>query len=249
MDDRLFYSKRKKSETSDPYEPHKESDEKASITLEEVMADEEVICLIDGARRMMEALRYTDHSRRHTKLIAERAGYVLKALSFSERDVELARIAGYLHDVGNAMSRPGHELLGAYLAYDLLKRLGADYEEAILVSTAVANHDENVGHPVNVIAAAVILSDKSDVHRSRVRNPDGIESFDIHDRVNYAVTDSELLIDAEAKTCHLKLTVDTEISTVSDYFEIFLSRMLMCRHAALFLGLKFNLIVNDVAMM
>ncbi|HHU11751.1 MAG TPA: HD domain-containing protein [Clostridiaceae bacterium] len=248
-DDRLYFSRRTAAESESPYAPPAEVVEEPSVTLETVKQDAEVKALITGARHMMEALRYTDHSERHTSLIAERAGYVLSALSFSKREVEIAKIAGYLHDIGNAISRPGHELIGAQLAYELLVRLGCDYADAILVATAIANHDEGVGQPVNAIAAAVILSDKSDVHRSRVNNLDGLDNFDIHDRVNYAVTHSELTIDTEAKTCHLRLTVDTAISTVSDYFEIFLSRMLMCRHAALFLGLTFNLIVNDVAMM
>lgn len=248
-DDHLFYSKEAESETDSPYEPGSGQDLEASIDLATVMVDAEVIALIDGARRMMEALRYTDHSLRHTKLIAERAGYVLETLGYVDRDVELARIAGYLHDIGNAISRPGHEMIGAILAYQVLRRLGATNKDAILVSTAIGNHDEGGGRPVNAIAAAVILADKSDVHRSRVRNNNAIDSFDIHDRVNYAVTNSDLVVDLEKKSCHLRLTVDTEISSVSDYFEIFLSRMLMCRHAALFLGLQFSLIVNDVAMM
>jgi metal-dependent HD superfamily phosphatase/phosphodiesterase len=168
----------------------------------------------------------------------------MEELGFSEREVELGRIAGYLHDIGNAVNRADHAHTGAILAYEMLSRMGMDCKEAAEIMMAIGNHDEKTGTPVSNISAALILADKSDVHRSRVRNTD-IASFDIHDRVNYAVERSIISVNREDKSANLVLKIDTEICPVMDYFEIFLTRMTMNRRAAAFLGLQFQLFVNE----
>jgi len=191
----------------------------------------------------MSALKFTEHSFRHCRLVSNKCGEILEKLGVPEDEVILARIAGYLHDLGNAVNRNSHPETGALLAYDLLVRKGMEYENAVSVMMAIANHDEGIGIPVNRIAAALILSDKADVHRSRVTNK-VLESFDIHDRVNYAATKSTLVIDPEKKEALLEIEIDTTMSSIMDYFEIFLNRMKMCRNAALFLNLKFVLKIN-----
>jgi len=190
------------------------------------------------------ALGYTEHSFAHVTRTAEDAGYILKTLGFPERDVELAKISGYLHDIGNLVNRENHSLSGAVMAFKILENLGFDANEIATVTTAIGNHDEGTGVPVNHVSAALILADKSDVRRSRVRNPE-ITGFDIHDRVNYSVKKSVLKINEEQTLIKLKLTVDTKYGSVMDYFEIFLGRMIMCRKAAERLGLEFKLIINE----
>jgi metal-dependent HD superfamily phosphatase/phosphodiesterase len=229
--------------------PIERNGEPLGVTLADVMADPEVEALIEGARVMMEALRYTDHSKRHTCLIAERAGSILRALDYDEIIVEKAKISGYLHDIGNAIARHEHELTGARMAYNILTRLGMPFADAIDVAASIANHDEKEGQPISILAAALILADKSDVHRSRVMSRETVDRYDIHDRVNYAVTESDLSVDRSLAKIVLSLTVDTAISSVSDYFEIFLSRMVMCRHAARCLGTSFSLVINGVELM
>lgn len=214
------------------------------LTIREIMKNEEVKQLLQASALQMTALGYTEHSFRHCRLVSNKCGDILSRLGYEPRTVELARIAGYLHDIGNAVNRNDHDQTGAVLAYDLLRREGMSCDEAIVIMMAIANHDEGVGIPVSPVAAALILSDKADVHRSRVTNRDKT-SFDIHDRVNYAVTQSTLDVDAKAKTALLCLDIDTQMSAVMDYFEIFLIRMKMCRTAAEFLGLKFQLIINE----
>ena len=176
--------------------------------------------------------------------VAENAGYILETLGYPERTVELAKIAGFLHDIGNLVNRVEHSQSGAVMAFRILDNLNCDPAEIATIVTAIGNHDEGTGIPVNPVAAALILADKCDVRRSRVRNQD-ISMFDIHDRVNYSVRQAELTINREDARILLELTVDTEYSSVMDYFEIFMGRMLMCRKAAEKLGLQFKLKINN----
>ncbi len=216
----------------------------SQLTIRDIIKDEEVKQLLKASALQMTTLGYTEHSFRHCRLVANKCGDIMHGLGYPERICELARLAGYLHDIGNAVNRLNHAQTGAILAYDFLRRKGMDCEEAIMIMMAIANHDEEVGVPVNPIAAALILSDKADVHRSRVTNKN-LSSFDIHDRVNYAATLSTLTVDAEAKSACLRIEIDTKMSAVMDYFEIFLIRMKMCRNAAQFLELEFQLYIND----
>ena len=186
---------------------------------------------------------YTEHSFAHVCKVASTAEYILKTLEYSERDIELAKIASYLHDIGNIVNRENHALTGATLAFSILGKLGMEACDIADTVSAIGNHDETTGVAIDQISAALILADKTDVRRSRVRNTD-IVTFDIHDRVNYSVTDARLIInDTRDKIC-LHLTIDTQTCPIMDYFEIFIERMIMCRHAAEKLGLKFGLIIN-----
>ena len=187
---------------------------------------------------------YTEHGFAHVTLVAETAGYILETLGYPKRTVELVKIAGYLHDIGNLVNRVDHSQSGALIAFRLLNEMGFPPEEIGMIVTAIGNHDEGTGVPVSSLAAALILADKSDVRRNRVRNEDKT-SFDIHDRVNYSVTKSELKINEAHTIIKLKLSVDTHYSSVMDYFEIFLQRMVLCRKAAETLGLQFKLIINE----
>jgi metal-dependent HD superfamily phosphatase/phosphodiesterase len=213
------------------------------VTLNSVKKSKEVITFLKIAERQLEIQGYTEHSFRHVVLVSRNAGAILRDLDFDERTIELAKIAGYLHDIGNAVNRVDHAHLGAILAYNILTRMGMDFEEAAEIMLAIGHHDENTGTAVSNISAALILADKSDVHRSRVKNTD-FATFDIHDRVNYAVESSIISVNKEKKTAVLELLIDTKICPVMDYFEIFLARMTMNRRAADFLGLTFQLIVN-----
>ncbi len=212
--------------------------------LDTVKASRKIRTYIERADAPLAALGYTDHSLSHVLLVSERAGDLLASLGYTEHEVELARIAGYLHDVGNLVNRVGHSQSGAILAFRLLEELSMPPEDVAAVVTAIGNHDEGEGEPVSPIAAALILADKSDVRRSRVRNTDE-GSFDIHDRVNFSVLSSRLEKSEDGRRITLTLTVDTEISPVLDYFEIFLDRMLLCRRAAVRLGCAFGLVIND----
>ena len=214
------------------------------LRLEDVKRNEKVNTYITRADESLHALGYTEHSFAHVARSAEVAGYILDTLGYPELDVELARIAGYLHDIGNLVNRENHSLSGAVMAFTLLESLGLEAENIATVTTAIGNHDEGTGVPVNPVCAALILADKSDVRRSRVRNVE-INGFDIHDRVNYSVKRSVLKINEEHTIIKLKLTVDTKYGSVMDYFEIFLGRMKMCRKAADRLGLEFKLIINE----
>lgn len=213
------------------------------IALEDLKNNEEINSFFEIADRQLAALGYTEHSYRHVGLVSKEAGEILETLGFSEREVELAKIAGYLHDIGNAVNRADHAHSGAILAYNILTKIGMDYAEAAEIMLAIGNHDEDSGAAVSNVSAALIIADKSDVHRTRVRNSD-IATFDIHDRVNYAVDSSDLYVDKKKKLVVLELHIDTKICPVMDYFEIFLVRMTMNRRAAEFLGLKFQLIIN-----
>lgn len=215
-----------------------------NITVEDIKHNEEVQAFIKMTEKQMQANGYTEHSYRHVGLVSKNAGNILAALGYSEHDVELTRIAGFLHDIGNAINRVDHAHSGGILAYNLLTKIGMNPMDAGEIMLAISNHDENTGNAVSQISAALILADKSDVHRSRVNNHD-FATFDIHDRVNYAVEMSKISINKEEGLATLKLTIDTKICPVMDYFEIFLGRMSMNRRAAEFLGLKFQLIIND----
>ncbi|HEU5300007.1 MAG TPA: HD domain-containing protein [bacterium] len=218
------------------------------ITLEELKRDPEVDAYITKANEYTGAIGYTEHGARHANLCANIASNTLKRLAFPDRDAQLAAMAAYLHDIGNLVSRINHEHTGAVLANDILLRHGMDPVERAVVMGAIGNHEEKGGEPVSPVGAAVILADKSDVHRSRVRNPDPT-TFDIHDRVNYAVEHSFLRVDEKSKSIALELTIDTKLSQVMEYFEIFLSRMVMCRRAALFLSCEFKLQVNGAKLL
>ena len=214
------------------------------ITLEDVKRSEVVNTYITSADESLCALGFTEHSFAHVLKVAEDAGYILSTLGYSDNDVELARISGYLHDIGNLVNRQNHSLSGAVMAFRILENLGFGPAEIATITTAIGNHDEGTGIPVNHVSAALILADKSDVRRSRVRNSD-ISVFDIHDRVNYSVKKAILKINEERTLVKLKLSIDTKYGSVMDYFEIFLGRMIMCRKAAEKLGLEFKLIINE----
>ena len=199
---------------------------------------------IAGADRSLAALGFTEHSFAHVTLVAEKAGYILQTLGYPERTVELVKIAGYLHDIGNLVNRVEHSQSGAIMAFRILDHLNFPPDEIGQIVSAIGNHDEGTGVPVSALAAALILADKSDVRRNRVRNQD-ISNFDIHDRVNYSVTKSELKINESHTLIKLKLSVDTRYGSVMDYFEIFMQRMILCRKAAEKLGLQFKLIINE----
>ena len=214
------------------------------MTYSDVRKNEEINTYIRQADAALSALGYTEHSFAHVTMVAEKAGYILQTLGYSERNVELAKIAGYLHDIGNLVNRIEHSQSGAVMAFRILDHLNFPPEEICTIVSAIGNHDEGTGVPVSPLAAALILADKSDVRRNRVRNED-IATFDIHDRVNYSVTNAELMIDDDHKTIQLTLAIDTEYGSVMDYFEIFLDRMILCRKAAERLGLQFKLVIND----
>ena len=191
---------------------------------------------------------YTEHSHRHISIVSKRAGDILEKLGYPERTVELTRIAGYLHDIGNCVNRTDHAHSGAIMAYNILKEMGMPVEERTEIMMAIGNHDENTGTAVSDISAALILADKSDVHRDRVTNTN-MSTFDIHDRVNYAVTDANLEIDAEYRKVILKLTIDTQICPVLDYFQIFMDRTMMSKYAAKYLHIWFELVINGTKLL
>ncbi|HLJ62258.1 MAG TPA: HD domain-containing protein [bacterium] len=218
------------------------------LVLDEIKRDREVEAYIAKADEYTAAIGYTEHGLRHANLVASIAANVLRHLGREERDVQLAAIAGYLHDIGNVVGRVSHEHTGALLAVRILGRLGMDAVEMAVVMGAIGNHEEQTGEPVSPVSAALIIGDKSDVHRTRVRNPEPT-SFDIHDRVNYAVEHSFLRVDERARTITLELTINTTMSQVMEYFEIFLPRMVMCRRAATLLGCQFKLQINGTKLL
>jgi uncharacterized protein len=225
-----------------PSEPAEEASQPEGITLEVVQQDEELSSFIAAADRVMEGLGYTEHGFRHANLTARIAFNVLSRAGFDTHTANLACVAGYLHDVGNMISRYAHGQTGGVLVYQALRDRVPSTDLAQIVA-AIANHEEDNGYAVSPVAAAVILADKSDVHRSRVRKSGQIE-FDIHDRVNFAAEQSFLRVDSAAKTVSLELTIDTKISQVMEYFEIFLGRMQLCRLAAEVLNCRFKLLIN-----
>ena len=214
------------------------------VTFDDVVNNVEVKELIKNAQKQLDVLGYTEHSSRHVGLVAERAAYVLKTLGYDEHRIELAKIAGYMHDIGNSINRVDHAHTGALLAYELLKDGNMDVSDRTEIMMAIGNHDEVTGTAVSDISAAIILADKSDAHRSRVSKKDR-SLFDKHDEVNYAVTNSDLIIDKEQRKAILNLTIDTKICPVIDYFEIFMDRTKMSKRAAKYLGLWFELIINN----
>lgn len=214
------------------------------ITIQEIRDNAQIKTYIERADASLAALGYTEHSFAHVGKVAQEAREILLVLGHSEREAELAEIAGYLHDIGNVINRIDHAQSGAVMAFRILDKLGADAEEISTIISAIGNHDESTAYPVNAVAAALILADKTDVRRSRVRNRD-FATFDIHDRVNYAVKHSKTIISDDHKRIILQLNIDTNISAVMDYFEIFMQRMLLCRKAAEKLNLIFSLIINE----
>jgi len=214
------------------------------ITFEDIKNNHAIRTYIEEADRSLIALGFTEHSFAHVTRVANTAAYILSELGYSERRCELAKIAAYLHDIGNLINRVEHSQSGAVMAFRILDNLGMDPEEIAVVVTAIGNHDEGTGIAVNAISAAVILGDKTDVRRTRVRNSD-ISTFDIHDRVNYAVTNSSVTVSEDKKVVTLQIELDTKYSSIMDYFEIFLERMILCRKAAAALDVQFKLVINN----
>ncbi len=220
-----------------------------AITLEDLKQNHDVSSYLEAGNSHLGALGYTDHGVRHATLVSAISRNVLERLGHSEREQELAAVAGYLHDIGNVVSRFYHAQVGATIAERILRDMGMDAVEVAVVMGAIGSHDpEDTCNAVSNVSAALILADKSDVHRTRVRNPD-FHNFDVHDRVNYAATRSFLEVRADMKVISLKLTVDTDISPVMEYFEIFLTRMLAGKRAAEFLGCRFELDINNVRLL
>jgi len=213
------------------------------ITYQEIKKNKQIKTYIEKADEVLKSLGYTEHSFAHVGIVAEKAKYILTTMGYPERMVELAQIAGYMHDIGNIINRVDHAQSGAVMAFRILDKLGVNAEEIAVIISAIGNHDESTAIPVNEVAAALILADKTDVRYTRVRNRD-LASFDIHDRVNYAVKESNTLINEEKTKITLSLTIDTEFSPVMDYFEIFLERMILCKKAAEKLNLRFQLMIN-----
>ena len=218
------------------------------ITLEDVKNNPEVQELVIGAQKQLDALGYTEHSVRHVSIVSNRAGKILETLGYDEHRIELAKIAGYLHDIGNGVNRVDHAHTGAILAYNILKEMGMDIKDRTEIMSAIGNHDEKTGTAVSDISAALILADKSDVHRDRVVNTN-MANFDIHDKVNYAVTEASLKIDKEERKIMLDLNIDTKICPVLDYFEIFMDRTMMSKYAAKYLNIWFELIINGTRLL
>ena len=218
------------------------------VTYQDIIKDPAINVYIEQADAALRYLGYTEHAYAHVGRCAETAGRLLRQLGYSDREVELAKIAGYMHDIGNVVNRTDHAQSGAMMAFRLLDHQQMDPGEIAVIISAIGNHDESTAFPVNPVAAALILADKSDVRRTRVRNPDMIY-FDIHDRVNYAVVNADLNLDIEHREITLLLTIDNQISSVADYFEIFLGRMLLCKRAATYFDLSFRLKVNDIQLM
>ncbi|MBR5521457.1 MAG: HD domain-containing protein [Oscillospiraceae bacterium] len=218
------------------------------ITFEEIKNNEEIKTYIRAADESLDSLQYTEHSFAHVVRTADVAGHILTRLGYDERTVELGKIAGYMHDIGNVINRIDHAQSGAVMAFRILDKMGMPAAEIAKIVCAIGNHDEGTAFPVNELAAALIIADKSDVRRSRVRDK-GTINFDIHDRVNYAVEKSKLAVDSENKLIILNLTIDENIGTISEYFEIFMTRMTLCRRAAGYFGRKFEIDINGVKVM
>ena len=216
----------------------------STVTVEEIKQNQLVSGLIEAANEYLGAIGYTEHGFRHASLVSAVSQNVLEHLNYREPLPKLAAIAGYLHDIGNVINRNDHGRASAMIALRIMEEMNCDPMEIAYVISAIGNHEEQTGEPINPVAAAMILADKSDVHQSRVRNPRMV-AFDIHDRVNYAAERSFLRVDQLHKTICLELTINTEISQVMEYFEIFMDRMIMCRRAAKFLKCNFELIIND----
>ncbi|MBQ3145296.1 MAG: HD domain-containing protein [Clostridia bacterium] len=215
------------------------------ITLEDVKKNPEVQELVIGAQKQLDALGYTEHSVRHVSIVSNRAGRILETLGYDKHRVELAKIAGYLHDIGNAVNRVEHAHTGAILAYNILKDMGMDIKERTEIMSAIGNHESTV---VSDISAALILADKSDVHRDRILNKN-ITTFEIYDKDNYPVTNAELIVDNKEKKVTLDLTINNKICSILDYYEIVINRMMMSKDAANYLKVWFELIINDTKLL
>lgn len=208
-----------------------------------IIENEEVLALIAKANENLGVLGFTDHSEVHAMIVAEHAALILETLGYKKSQLELVKIAAYMHDIGNAINRNRHAEYGAILANDILKELGMDRQDRLTIVSAIAHHDESTGGATDIISAALIIADKTDVRRNRVRTKPKA-SFDVHDRVNYAATKTDLVIDKDKKQISLNLEIDEKICTMYEYFDIFLGRMLMCRKASELLGVSFRLMVN-----
>lgn len=213
------------------------------ISYKEIRKSEEINTYIEQGDAVLGELGYTEHSRKHAARTAETAGKILKELGYDKKTVELAKIAGYMHDMGNSINREDHAHTGALMAFQILREMGMDPADTAMVISAIGQHDEKTGAAVNPVSAALILADKTDVRRNRVRNQVKA-AFDKHDRVNYAAVSSSLKIDREKQIIRLEIELDESICSIMDYFEIFLQRMLMCRRAAEILGVKFKMSAN-----
>lgn len=220
----------------------------SNVTYKYIKQNPDIMEYIRRADRSLEAQGYTEHSFAHVEIVAQNAGMVLMELGYSERQIELARIAGIMHDIGNVINRIDHAQSGAVMAFRLLDNLSMPADEICSIISAIGNHDESTAQPTDAISAALIVADKADVRRSRVRNVDFL-TFDIHDRVNYAVEKSKLYFSDDKKSIILNLKIDTEISPVIEYFEIFLNRMLLCKRACTYLGVQFKMIVNGSSLL
>ena len=218
------------------------------ITLEDILKNEEINAYITNGNDNLGVIGFTEHGFAHAKRSSNYASYILRTLHYADRTCELAAIAGYMHDIGNVVNRADHAQSGALMAFQILNRLEMPPCEIALIVAAIGNHDEGTAAAVNPIAAALILSDKGDVRRTRVRDKETVGA-DIHDRVNYAVERASTEVDAEKKTATLNITIDTQICPVMEYFEIFMTRMVLCRQAAMYLGLQFELIINDTRLL
>lgn len=218
------------------------------ITLEDVKNNKEVQALIEGTQKQLNVLGFTEHSIRHISIVSKRAADILETFGYSKERIELAKIAGYLHDIGNCVNRVDHAQSGALLAYNILKDMGMNDKDRIEIMMAIGNHDEQTGTAVSDISAALILADKSDVHRDRVINKN-IATFGKHDKVNYAVTHTKLDLDKENRKVILNISIDTEICPVLDYFEIFMDRTMMSKYAAKYLGVWFELVINNTKLL
>jgi HD superfamily phosphodiesterase len=213
-----------------------------------IKSDHTIRILIEKGNENLGAMGFSDHGIAHVSLVSALSSRIMQEMGYDSHLAELASIAGYMHDIGNVVNRNGHSQSGALMAMELLRRLGMEAEDIALIAGAIGNHDEGTGQPVSEVAAALILADKSHVHRKRVRNKD-VATFDIHDRVNYAVQESKLIIEGSQKLIAMNLNIDIEICPVMEYFEIFLSRMLLCRKAADFLGCEFALNINNAKLL
>lgn len=218
------------------------------ITFSDIKNNNEINNLILSSQKQLDALGYTEHAMRHITIVSQRAAEVLEKLGYDEHRIELAKIAGYMHDIGNVVNRTDHAHSGAILAYQILKDMGMDTNDRTEIMMAIGNHDESTGTAVSDISAALILADKSDVHRDRVRNPN-ISAFDKHDKVNYAVTNADFIMNKEKRKVTLSLTIDTEICPVLDYFEIFMDRTMMSKYAAKYLNVWYELLINGTKLL
>lgn len=213
------------------------------LKYKEILQNKEIKAIMKKANENLEIMGFTDHSEKHCAIVAKRAGMILEKFGYSEHEIELAEIAGALHDIGNMVNRRNHGEYGALLAYSIMEKMGMPIADRVIIASAIGNHDESTGEPVDAVSAALILADKTDVRRNRVGNKDKA-SYDIHDRVNYAVTNSTVKVNVQKHLITLNLQIDEEICTMYEYFEIFLGRMLMCRKAAELLGARFKLTAN-----